>query len=149
MFTKVFTINKPHELHHLLAASGYRAERNQTDLIMRGIVWGIMLGFCSRSRPLNLPHPWEEPFQMKDSQAQGALISPLPASLLSRIILEALCTERYARGGERTGADHPLLPDLLNTMKTSPGKSVMIRLLFAGYKTGEELHERNSSPVSG
>ena len=48
---------------------------------------------------------------MKDSQAQDSLISPLPTSLFSLIVLDAPYTERYVRCGERTGANHSLLLD--------------------------------------
>ena len=54
---------------------------------------------------------------MKEDQIdifkKATLISPLPTSQFSLIVLDAPYTERYVRCGERTGANHPLLLDRL------------------------------------
>ena len=48
---------------------------------------------------------------MKDSYARDSLNSLRRMSRFSLLVLDAPCTERYARCGERTGVNHPLLLD--------------------------------------
>ena len=52
---------------------------------------------------------------MKDSYARDSLNSPRRMSRFRLLVLDAPCTERYARCGERTGVNHPLLLDYLST----------------------------------
>ena len=65
------------------------------------------------------PGPLNGLSQTKDSHAQDSLISPLHTSLFNLLVLDAPYTERYVRCGERTGANHPLLLDLIANDNTT------------------------------
>ena len=67
---------------------------------------------------------------MKDSYARDSLNSPRRVSRYRLLVLDAPCTERYARCGERTGVNHPLLLDSGNISMLCKYISHMFIILF-------------------
>ena len=77
---------------------------------------------------------------MKDTYARDSLNSPRRMSRFRLLVLDAPCTERYARCGERTGVNHPLLLDyeillrlILTACKAYP-LEVPLEMIFDGAK---------------
>ena len=64
---------------------------------------------------------------MKDSHARDFLNSLRRMSRFRLLVLDAPCTERYARCGERTGVNHPLLLDHVVTREIVQINGCMFR----------------------